>query len=92
MKALSPPELHRGVLATAVWPIHLAAGIKKIVVSTYQAASGAARRPCRSWRISPRSRRRQGDHAQRLPHQIAFNVFSHDTKVAETATTRRRTR
>ncbi|MEA2807379.1 MAG: aspartate-semialdehyde dehydrogenase, partial [Rhodospirillaceae bacterium] len=38
---IANPNCTAAVLATAVWPIHLAAGIRKIVVSTYQAASGA---------------------------------------------------
>src|SRR6188508_1273092 len=38
---IANPNCTAAVLATAVWPIHRAAGIRRIVVATYQAASGA---------------------------------------------------
>ena len=51
---------HKGLIANpncstiqmvmAIYPLHLAAGLKRIVVSTYQAVSGPAGRPGRSWK------------------------------------------
>src|SRR3954470_7343579 len=38
---IANPNCTAAILATAVWPIHQAAGVKRIVVSTYQSASGA---------------------------------------------------
>ena len=38
---IANPNCTAAILATAVWPIHQAVGIRKIVVSTYQSASGA---------------------------------------------------
>ena len=38
---IANPNCCAAILATAIWPIHKAAGIKKIVVATYQSASGA---------------------------------------------------
>ncbi len=86
---------HRGIIANPncstiimnvpVWPLHKTLGpIERIVVSTYQAASGAgyqamleleqqARDVLAGKQITPRV----------LPHQIAFNLFSHNSKVAD---------
>ena len=68
----------------AVWPLYKANRVKRIIVSTYQAVSGAARRGCTSW--SGRSRRtRAGRRIQKslFPHQIVNNLFSHNTRIAE---------
>jgi aspartate-semialdehyde dehydrogenase len=81
---IANPNCCAAILAPAVWPIHLAAGIRKIIVSTYQSASGAGAQAMQELEDQVR------DHATGkpitrtvFPHQIAFNLFSHDTKVAE---------
>src|SRR6267143_2156300 len=81
---IANPNCTAAVLATAVWPIHLAAGIKKIVVSTYQAASGAGAQAMQELEDQVRDYA-AGKPVERkvFPHQIAFNLFSHNTKVAE---------
>ena len=66
-----------------MWPIHHAAGVKRIIVSTYQSASGAGAAAMQELEDQARDFCRQGDQAAVFPHQIAFNVFSHNTKVAE---------
>ena len=38
---IANPNCTAAILATAVWPIHQAVGVRRIIVSTYQAASGA---------------------------------------------------
>ena len=72
------------ILAAAVWPIHEAAGIRKIVVSTYQSASGAGAAAMRELEDQVHQYA-EGKEVTRevFPHQIAFNLFSHNTKVAE---------
>jgi aspartate-semialdehyde dehydrogenase len=73
------------ILTVAVAPIHRRVGIRRIVVSTYQSASGAglaameelqsqARQVLDGEKPIPRA----------LPHPIAFNVFSHNDAVEET--------
>lgn len=81
---IANPNCTAAILATAVWPIHQAVGIRKIVVSTYQSASGAGAAAMRELEDQVR------DYAEGkpithtvFPHQIAFNLFSHNTKVAE---------
>src|SRR6266436_2857774 len=81
---IANPNCTAAVLAVAVWPIHKAAGVKKIVVSTYQAASGAGAQAMQELEDQVRDYA-AGKPVERkvFPHQIAFNLFSHNTKVAE---------
>lgn len=81
---IANPNCCAAILAAAVWPIHLAAGIRKIVVSTYQSASGAGAQAMQELEDQVRDHV-AGKEIERkvFPHQIAFNLFSHNTKVAE---------
>ena len=81
---IANPNCTAAILDTAVWPIHQAAGIRKIVVSTYQSASGAGAAAMRELEDQVQQIA-QGKEVTRsvFPHQIAFNLFSHNTKVAE---------
>jgi aspartate-semialdehyde dehydrogenase len=81
---IANPNCCAAILVPAVWPIHRAAGVRKIVVSTYQSTSGAGASGMQELEDQVR------DYAsgkpltrKAFPHQIAFNLFSHDTKVAE---------
>ena len=83
---------HKGIIANpncstiqmvvALWPIYKRAGIKRIIVATFQAASGAGRGAVEqlkeetvsllaSWPVIQLNRQTV------LPQQIAFNVFPH---------------
>src|SRR6185369_16647043 len=81
---IANPNCTAAILATAVWPLHQAVGIRKIVVSTYQSASGAGAAAMQELQDQAReyAEGREITHSV-FPHQIAFNVFSHNTKVAE---------
>jgi aspartate-semialdehyde dehydrogenase len=81
---IANPNCTAAILAVAVWPIHQAAGVKRIVVSTYQSASGAGAAAMRELEDQTRDYA-AGKAVTRsvFPHQIAFNVFSHNTKVAD---------
>lgn len=85
---------HRGIIANpncttiimlmAVAPIHRAFPVKRIVVSTYQAASGAGRPAMEE--LEQQSRDHLAGRAMRssvFPHPIAFNLFAHDSSVNE---------
>ena len=78
------PNCTAAILSVAVWPIHQAAGVKRIVVSTYQSASGAGAAAMQELEDQARDFS-AGKEIKRtvFPHQIAFNLFSHNTKVAE---------
>jgi len=81
---IANPNCTAAILATAVWPIHQAVGIRRIVVSTYQSASGAGAAAMQELQDQTReyAEGREVTHSV-FPHQIAFNVFSHNTTVAE---------
>jgi aspartate-semialdehyde dehydrogenase len=81
---IANPNCTAAILAVAVWPIHQAVGIRRIVVSTYQSASGAGAAAMRELEDQTHEYAEGKDITHSVfPHQIAFNVFSHNTKVAE---------
>ncbi|MCX5780917.1 MAG: aspartate-semialdehyde dehydrogenase, partial [Firmicutes bacterium] len=81
-------DLHRGIIANpncstiimvvAINPIHLAATLKRVVVSTYQAVSGAGKAGIDELENDTRA---YLDHRQATPavfqHPIAFNLIPH---------------
>jgi len=81
---IANPNCTAAILATAIWPIHQAVGIRKITVSTYQAASGAGAAAMQELedQVHQYADGKPITHSV-FPHQIAFNLFSHNTKVAE---------
>ncbi|MDX6766085.1 MAG: aspartate-semialdehyde dehydrogenase [Candidatus Methylacidiphilales bacterium] len=83
-RLIANPNCCAAILATAIWPIHQAAGIKKIVVSTYQSASGAGAQAMQELEDQVREHVAGQPITRKVfPHQIAFNLFSHNTKVAD---------
>jgi aspartate-semialdehyde dehydrogenase len=67
-----------------VWPLHKVNRIRRIIMSTYQAVSGAGvggldelERQTKAYAAGHAIERSQ------FPHQIVNNVFSHDTKIAD---------
>jgi len=81
---IANPNCTAAILCTAVWPIHQAVGIRKIVVSTYQSASGAGAAAMQELedQMHEYAAGKEITHSV-FPHQIAFNVFSHNSKMAE---------
>jgi aspartate-semialdehyde dehydrogenase len=83
---------HKGIIAVPncsaitalvpLWPIHRQNRIKRLIISTYQAASGAGAAAMEELVESTRASL-AGQSYQRkvLPHPYAFNVFNHDTKI-----------
>jgi aspartate-semialdehyde dehydrogenase len=70
------------VAATALWPLHQARRIRRIVMSTYQAASGAGAAAMEELTESTRAYLAGRAFEPRvLPHPYAFNVFSHNKPV-----------
>lgn len=78
------PNCTAAIMAVALWPLHEAAEIRRIIVSTYQAASGAGAKAMQELEEQSRDVL-AGRPAKKevLPHQIAFNVFSHNAEVAD---------
>jgi aspartate-semialdehyde dehydrogenase len=70
------------VAATPLWPLHQKRRIKRITMSTYQAASGAGAAAMEELSESTRAHLEGRAFTPKvLPHPYAFNVFSHNTKV-----------
>jgi aspartate-semialdehyde dehydrogenase len=83
---------HRGIIAnpncaaiisiTPLWPIHRTNRIRRLIISTYQAASGAGAAAMEELRESTRAYLDGREYRNTvLPHPYAFNLFSHNTKV-----------
>jgi aspartate-semialdehyde dehydrogenase len=83
---------HRGIIANpncvaiilcvAVAPIHRAAGVERIVVTTYQSASGAGLAAMQELEHQTRAvLAGEAPVPVALPHPIAFNVFSHNAAI-----------
>jgi aspartate-semialdehyde dehydrogenase len=83
---------HRGIIAnpncgaiiaiTPLWPIHRTNRIQRLIIATYQAASGAGAAAMQELRDSTHAylEGREYPH-QVLPHPYAFNLFSHNTRI-----------
>ncbi len=83
---------HKGIIAVPncsaitalvpLWPVHRQNRIRRVILSTYQAASGAGAAAMeelvKSTRASLSGRTYQPTV---LPHPYAFNVFNHDTRI-----------
>lgn len=83
---------HRGIIAnpncTAIisimplWPIHCVNRIRRLMVATYQAASGGGAAAMHELLESTRAYLEgRAFEPQVLPHRYAFNVFSHNTRI-----------
>lgn len=85
---------HKGIIANpncstiiavvAVWPLYKLCRIERMVVSTYQAASGAGYQAMLELEEQAREVLAGRKAAPKVfPHQIAFNLFSHNSKIGE---------
>ncbi len=83
---------HKGIIANPncstiigivpVWPLHKANPVRRMVVSTYQAASGAGMQAM----LELENQTRQILNGEKptckvLPYQLAFNIFSHNSEL-----------
>ena len=93
---VNPGDLsgHRGIVANpncstiimnvAVWPLHRVNRVRRIVVSTYQSASGAGAAAMDELLTQTSDSLAGRETVPRVfPHPIAFNLFSHDTPIGE---------
>ncbi|HUI59736.1 MAG TPA: aspartate-semialdehyde dehydrogenase, partial [Steroidobacteraceae bacterium] len=83
---------HQGIIAnpncaaiisiTPLWPIHRRNRIHRLILSTYQAASGAGAAAMEELRESTRAYLDGREYRNTvLPHPYAFNLFSHNTRI-----------
>ena len=81
---IANPNCTAAVLATAVWPIHLAAGITQDRRLDLPGGLGRGRAAMQELEDQVRDYAAGKEITRKVfPHQIAFNVFSHNTKMAE---------
>ena len=83
---------HKGIIAVPncsaitalvpLWPIHRQNRIRRVILSTYQAASGAGAAAMEELVESTRASLSGRTYQPKvLPHPYAFNVFNHDTRI-----------
>lgn len=83
-------KAHKGVIANPncttilmclpLWPLHQVQPIRRLVVSTYQSASGAGARAMEELRVQSQAiLNGEEPKAEILPHPIAFNLFPHNS-------------
>jgi aspartate-semialdehyde dehydrogenase len=83
---------HKGIIANPncstiigivpLWPIHQRNPVRRLIASTYQAASGAGAAAMEELRESTRAHLEDREFKNTvLPHPYAFNLFSHNSKI-----------
>jgi aspartate-semialdehyde dehydrogenase len=81
---IANPNCSTIIMNVPVWPLHKANRVKRIIVSTYQAVSGAG-----AWglhELEAQTKAHAAGHPivkEKFPHQIVNNLFSHNSKVAD---------
>jgi aspartate-semialdehyde dehydrogenase len=80
---IASPNCSTIIMNVPVWPLHKQFRVKRMVISTYQAVSGAG-----AWGVYELESQLkayasgQAIVKEKFPHQIANNLFSHDTPIA----------
>lgn len=95
---IANPNCTTAVTLMALYPLHQAFGVKRIVASSYQAVSGTGAQAIeelaaqtRRWAAENRAwdaARLDGSPARVYPHQIAFNAIPHVDSFLESGYTR----
>lgn len=82
---IANPNCTTAVMLIPVAPLHKKFGVKKIVVSTYQAVSGAGGKAIEELRAQSEEFLRSGEvrDAGSFPDPIAFNVLTHNWKIEQ---------
>jgi aspartate-semialdehyde dehydrogenase len=79
---IANPNCAAIISITPLWPIHRVNRIRRLIISTYQAASGAGAAAMAELSESTRAYLDGREYRNTvLPHPYAFNLFSHNTKV-----------
>lgn len=79
---IANPNCSTIIMNVPVWPLHQQFKVKRIVVSTYQAVSGAGAAGLRELEEQQRARVSGEEITPRLfPHPIVDNLFSHNTAI-----------
>ncbi len=81
---IANPNCSTIIMNVPVWPLHKANPIKRIIVSTYQAASGAGRPAMEELEANAKAWAK-GESFQPtvFPYSLFMNLFSHNSKLGE---------
>ena len=81
---IANPNCSTIIMVVALWPLHVRHRVRRVVVSTYQAISGAGAKAMEELETQTRDVLAGKPAAPKeLPYQIAFNLFSHNTAIDE---------
>ncbi len=81
---IANPNCSTIIMLVPIWPIHKVNRIQRVVVSTYQAVSGAGYQAMLELEQQTRDVLAGGKAQPKvLPHITAFNLFSHNSKVTD---------
>ena len=77
---IANPNCSTIIAITPLWPVHQKNRIRRMIVTTYQAASGAGAAAMRELEESTRAYLNKQPYQNTvLPHSYAFNLFSHNS-------------
>lgn len=81
---IANPNCGTIIMAVPLWPLHQHFGIRRVVLTTYQAASGAGARAMEELVEETRALIDQVPYQRSvIPHQYAFNLFPHNSPMTE---------
>ena len=81
---IANPNCTTILMAVAIYPLHQVQPIQRIVVSTYQSASGAGARAMEEVQVQSQAiLRGEPAIAEILPYPLAFNLFTHNSPMTE---------
>ncbi len=81
---IANPNCTTILLAITIYPLHCVQSIKRLVVSTYQSASGAGARAMEEVKVQSQAiLNGQAPKAEILPYPLAFNLFPHNSPLNE---------
>ncbi|NLX20964.1 MAG: aspartate-semialdehyde dehydrogenase [Phycisphaerae bacterium] len=81
---IANPNCSTIIMVVPVWPLHRVCPIQRLVVSTYQAASGAGYQAMLELEEQSRDVLAGKTVTPKiLPHRLAFNLFSHNSKIGD---------
>jgi aspartate-semialdehyde dehydrogenase len=81
---IANPNCTTILLGVAIWPLHQVQPIKRLVVSTYQSASGAGARAMEEVKVQSKAiLNQQTPQAEILPYPLAFNLFPHNSPLTD---------
>lgn len=81
---IANPNCTTILMSLAVWPLHQVIPVKRLVVATYQSASGAGARAMEEVKLQAQAMLAgQEPPLEAFPYPLAFNLFPHNSELNE---------